>query len=291
MGEPRREIFHQIQKKARTDGAEGSRQPPTAEYLTRHALESFLDRLTQTEHGEDFVLKGGILLAAYGARRPTKDVDAEAISSSVTVGNIAQILSDIAAVEADDGVEFGLGSLGVQEIREQAEYPGLRVRVNISIGTFNGQVLWDISTGDPIVPMPRMVKVPRVLGDDIEMLGYAPETVLAEKGVTILERGTTSTRWRDHVDIVRLAETYDVDEDLLLASAQAVADYRGVDLKPVGPMLDGYGSISQPKWAAWRHKEGFEDICEESLDAQGAAAAAVLDPVFARAHTTAPKPS
>ena len=78
-----------------------------------------------------------------------------------------------------------------------------------------------------------------MLGDDIELLGYAPETVLAEKGVTILERGTTSTRWRDYVDIVRLAEIYDVDDDLLLASAQAVAGYRGVDLKPVGSMLDG----------------------------------------------------
>jgi hypothetical protein len=135
------EIFNQIQKQARTDGLEARRQPPTAEYLTRHALESFLDRLTHTEHAEDFVLKGGILLAAYGARRPTKDVDAEAISSSVTADNIAQIVNDIAGVQADDGVEFDLDSLDVQEIREQAEYPGLRVRVNISIGTFGGKVL------------------------------------------------------------------------------------------------------------------------------------------------------
>lgn len=66
-------IFNQIQKKARADGIEASRQPPTSEYLTRHALESFLDRLTRTAHVADFVLKGGILLAAYGARRPTGD--------------------------------------------------------------------------------------------------------------------------------------------------------------------------------------------------------------------------
>ncbi len=45
------EVFHQIQKKARTDSVAASRQPPTAEYLTRHALESFLARLTRTEHG------------------------------------------------------------------------------------------------------------------------------------------------------------------------------------------------------------------------------------------------
>ncbi len=84
------------------------------------------------------------------------------------------------------------------------------------------------------------------------------------------------------VDIVRLASIYDVDDDLLLASAQAVADYRGVHLTPVGPILAGYGSISQPKWAAWRRKEGLEHICEQSLDAHVAATAVVLDSVFAR---------
>ncbi|MFT4216320.1 MAG: nucleotidyl transferase AbiEii/AbiGii toxin family protein, partial [Micropruina sp.] len=46
--------------------------------------------------------------------------------------------------------------------------------------------------------------IDRVLGDPIELLGYAPETTIAEKGVTILERGITS-RWRDYVDIVQLA--------------------------------------------------------------------------------------
>ena len=284
------EVLHAIQRKARDDSVAARRQPPTAEYLTRHALESFLDRLTQTNHGKDFVLKGGVLLAAYGARRLTKDIDAEAISSTVTAGTIARIVSDIAAVPADDGVAFDLRSLDVQEIREEAEYPGLRVRVNISIGSFAGRVVWDISTGDPIVPTANMVTVPRTLGDPIEMLGYSPDTVLAEKGVTILERGTTSTRWRDYVDIVRLAEMYDMDDDLLLAAAQAVADYRGVDLTAVGPMLAGYGNISQPKWAAWRRKEGLEEICDESLDAQVAAVAAVLDAVFAQEGAAAPGP-
>ena len=39
----------------------------------------------------------------------------------------------------------------------------------------------------------------------------APETTVAEKGVTILERGITSTRWRDFVDIVQLAEQHGID--------------------------------------------------------------------------------
>ena len=75
------------------------------------------------------MLKGGILLAVYGVRRPTKDVDAEAISASVTAEHIEQVVRDIAAVEVDDGVSFDVSNHHGQEIREQAEYPGLRMRV------------------------------------------------------------------------------------------------------------------------------------------------------------------
>ncbi len=98
----------------------------------------------------------------------------------------------------------------------------------------------------------------------------------------MLERGITSTRWRDYVDIVCLASIYDVDDGLPLASAQAVADCRGVHLRLVGPMLAGYGTISQLKWAAWCCREGLGHICDQSVDAQFTATAAVLDPVFAR---------
>lgn len=78
------EVFKQLQRRARSVAGRSGEPAPTAEYLTRHALESFLDRLTQTEHADDFILKGGILLGVYGVRRPTKDVDAEAVSTSVT---------------------------------------------------------------------------------------------------------------------------------------------------------------------------------------------------------------
>jgi hypothetical protein len=72
-------VFRRIQSVARASAANRGTGAPTQEYLIRHTLESFLDRLTRTSHAGDFVLKGGVLLAAYGARRPTKDADANAI--------------------------------------------------------------------------------------------------------------------------------------------------------------------------------------------------------------------
>lgn len=278
------DVFRQLQIIARSDGAGAGKPAPTGEYLTRHGLESFLDRLARTAHAQDFILKGGILLAVYGVRRPTKDVDAEAINASVTAAHIERVVRDVATVAVDDGVLFDVASISVQEIRERAEYPGLRMRVKAAISDHSITVAWDISTGDPVIPLPKLVKVPRVLGEPIEMLGYAPETIVAEKGVTILERGITSTRWRDYVDIVRLGEEYGLDQDLLLDSAKAVARYRQVALGPIAAVVVGYGALGQAKWAAWRRKEGLEDTSEADLDDQMVKVSAVLDPVFSKAE-------
>ncbi|MEW1988099.1 nucleotidyl transferase AbiEii/AbiGii toxin family protein [Brevibacterium casei] len=279
------EVFRRIQSAARAAGTKVGTGAPTQEYLIRHTLESFLDRFSRTAHAEDFVLKGGILLAAYGVRRPTKDADANAIGADVTADHLIEVVHDINAIETGDGVTFDLGSLSVQEIREHADYPGFRVRVGASIGPWKGTAPWDVSTGDPIVPAPRQVRIDRILGDPIVLFGYAPETTIAEKGVTILERGITSTRWRDYVDIVQLGRQ-GIDSDELFRSALAVARYRGVTLEPVAPHVVGYGRIGQAKWAAWRRKERLEAVCEADLDEQMALVSSYLDPVFDLGDTT-----
>ncbi len=83
--------FREIQAAARSTAAKSGGNAPTQEYLIRHTLESFLDRLTRTTHHGQFVLKGGVLLAAYGARRPTRDADSNAISADVTAEHLVRV--------------------------------------------------------------------------------------------------------------------------------------------------------------------------------------------------------
>ncbi len=47
----------------------------TQELLQLYVLEGFLARLAASDLRDSFVLKGGVLLAAFDTRRPTKDVD------------------------------------------------------------------------------------------------------------------------------------------------------------------------------------------------------------------------
>lgn len=276
------DVYRQLQRTARSDAAKQKVAPNVQAYMLRHALESFLFRLSRTPHADDFVLKGGLLLGAYGVRRATKDADSNAVAADVTAEHLEVVVKDIAAVSVDDGVTFMLDTLAVQVIRDGADYPGMRVTVGVKIATWKGKVTWDVSTGDPIVPAPQRVTLDRVLGDPIHLVGYAPESTVAEKGVTILERGISSTRWRDFVDIVTLHHA-GLDADKLLAAVRAVADYRNVTLTPIGPAVAGYGEVGQAKWAAWRKKERLESVCEENLDDQMVRVAAILDPVFGTA--------
>jgi hypothetical protein len=47
---------------------------PTDELIQLYALECFLDRLVHSKFAETFILKGGVLLAALDARRPTVSI-------------------------------------------------------------------------------------------------------------------------------------------------------------------------------------------------------------------------
>ena len=281
-GGPRtgQQVFHELQRLARAEGRASGKPVAAQEYLTRHTLESFSDRLNMTGHAKNFILKGGLLLGAYDVRRPTKDVDSNAISASVSEEWLTQVARDVAECDPHDGVTFDSNAITVETIREQDGYRGVRLGMPAMIGTARAELAWDVSTGDPIVPPPRLIQLQRVLGDPIPIWSYAPETTVAEKAVTILERGITSTRWRDYVDIVQLHRRQMINQDTLREAVEAVANYRGVKLRNVNQVIAGYGDLSQAKWAAWRRKNKLQDVCEEQLDDQMKLVAEILNPVF-----------
>ena len=74
------------------------------------------------------------------------------------------------------------------------------------------------------------------------------ETIIAEKSVTILQRGTTSTRWRNFVDMRHLARTYPFHAGTLRIAVEAVAQHRQVTLRPLAAVTDGYDVVAQNKW-------------------------------------------
>ena len=247
-----------------------SQKRATAELLQLYVLEGFLRRIVRSRHDERLVLKGGLLLAAFDLRRPTRDVDLLALRTDNDPEIVGRLVVDVASVEIEDGVEFLKDAITVGTIRDSDVYPGVRAVVEARLATARVTFSVDVNVGDPVVPAPTRTVVPGLLGDEsVNMLAYPRSMVVAEKLVTVLQRGRASTRWRDFADLFALVEGA-LPEAEVIEAVHAVASHRGVTLRPLSEVLDGMPTEAQRYWATWRARHGAESRVPEDF-------AAVLD--------------
>lgn len=236
-----------------------------AEYITLYALEGFLSRLAASEFAAEFVLKGGVLMAAFAARRPTRDVDLAAHGFPNDIPSVERRVLGIIAVRVEDGLEFDLASVRGEPIRDEADYNGVRVKITASLATAQVALHIDVNFGDPIWPAPTEAVLPLLLGGSLRLAGYPDHMVLAEKIVTAIERGELNTRWRDFTDIAALARTRSISGAVLREAIETVARYRQVEVEPLGPLLTGMPVPAQRKWETWRKKQRLEGTTPASF--------------------------
>lgn len=127
------------------------------------------------------MLKGGVLLAAFGVRRPTRDIDFQATGVDADLAGIKKLVGGIANVALDDGVVFHTADMGAETIREENIYPGVRVNFTASLATARLHLHVDVNIGDPVKPPAEAVQLPRLLGGDLHLLGFPLAMVHAEK--------------------------------------------------------------------------------------------------------------
>ncbi len=263
-----------LRKKARED------RRPVDELLQLYILESFLARLAATRFVERLVLKGGVLLPAFGERRPTRDIDLQAQAFDNDPEAIRLAIVQIAAVDLDDGVVFDVESATTEVIRDEDAYHGVRVTMTARLATARPHFHVDVSVGDPITPAPENAHLPRLLGGEIVVRGYPLAMVLSEKIVTAIARGTANTRWRDFADMYMLARHHAIDGTQLGRSIRDVALHRHVELVPLDRVLAGYGGIGQQRWAAWRRKQRLDDRLPDQFSEAVMAVVDFADPAI-----------
>lgn len=275
MTDTARRRYRELQALARAEGR------PADELMTLYALEGFLSRLVRTDHRDTFVLKGGMLLAALHTRRPTRDIDVQALDFDIDVAHVLDVVDDVVTIDVVDGLRFDRETIAAEPIRDHDDYPGVRVAIEAALATAVLKLKLDVSVGDPIIPDPEVVQVPRVLGGpSIAMLGFPLPMVLAEKVITALERGTASTRWRDFGDILLLCRAHDVNGDELARAVGAVAHHRGADLRPLTEVLDGFADQVQDRWARWVSRSQLDDRLPDRFTEVLAVVEAFADPVL-----------
>ncbi len=255
-------------------------QRPVDELLHLYVLEAFLDRLANSRFAEQLVLKGGVLLAAFGERRATRDVDLQAQSVESDVGVALAMACEIASVPIDDGVMFEIEMATAEQIRDEEIYAGVRVTMTARLASARQHFHIDLNVGDPITPAPKQVRLPRLLGGEVLLRGYPLAMVHAEKIVTAVARGTVNTRWRDFADIYMLARRHAIDGTELVRSARRVSEHRRVQIVPLSVVLASYGQIGQQRWAAWCRRQRLEDRLPEQFRDVVAAVIDFADPAI-----------
>jgi hypothetical protein len=255
---------------------------PTDELIQIYALEGFLARLAVSEHADRLVLKGGVLLAAFDTRRPTRDIDFQGQQIPNDETYLRDLVLGIAAIGLDDGLEIDLDDVAVETIRDEDAYSGVRIVFGALLSVARLRLHVDINVGDPIWPGPQPVPLPRLLGGHIELVGYPLTMVLAEKLVTAIQRGIANTRWRDFTDVYLLSRHHDVAGAELTEAISHVAVHRQAQLAPLSEVLDGYAELAQARWRAWRRKQRLDDRLPEGFDELLDAVIAFADPVVNR---------
>jgi hypothetical protein len=271
-----RSRYFALQRLAREQGRD------TQELLVLYALEGSLARLVASGHGDRFVVKGGMLLAAFGQRRPTRDLDVHAQELANDAQTVRRLIADVAGTEVADGLRFDVAATTAEVIREGDDYSGVRVALDAFLHTARLKVKVDVNIGDPIWPAPVVVNLPRLLdGEPLVLRGYPLPMVLAEKLVTAVARGTANTRWRDFADVYLLTRSHDLVGSETVEALSVVARHRGVQLVPLAPLLDGFPDLGQRKWSAWRAKQELTDRLPESFGDVIDAVTSFADPAIA----------
>lgn len=193
-------------------------------------LERLLERISVSKYRQNFILKGGFLIAAMVGldTRATMDMDATIKGWPVNEESIKNMFLDICKIDLQDDVTFEFKKIG--EIREGDDYTGYRVSLSANYPPMAVPLKLDITTGDKITPREIEYRFKLLLEDrGIPVLAYNLETVMAEKLETVVSRGDQNTRPRDYYDIYILAKMQykNIETEYLRAALDATSKKRG----------------------------------------------------------------
>lgn len=197
--------------------------------LQNYMMERFLERVSASQYKDNFILKGGFLIAAMVGidLRSTMDMDTTIKGIPVDRETIERIINEILEIDVGDNVTFIIKS--ITNIHNVSDYDDFRVGIEAKFFTMRVNMKLDITTGDVIIPREVGYSFKLMFEDrHIDIKAYNINTILAEKIETILSRNVSNTRARDFYDVYILLTTrmYDIDRNELKQAIAKKAEER-----------------------------------------------------------------
>jgi len=252
---------------------------PFSELLQYFAMERFLYRLSKSSHQKKFILKGALTLLAWrvSATRPTMDIDFLGMTDN-RIEVIVAIVQDICRQSVEpDGLLFDPDSVEGEDIVNDAEYSGVRIRFRGTLGTARLTMQLDIGFGDVIVPAPEILVYPVILDLPApEMKAYTRESVVAEKFEAMIKLGLLNSRVKDFFDIWLLSRQFDFPGVMLAQAITETFANRGTAMvaEPVA-FSEAYAgdAARQTQWQGFIRRNRLRELPASFTEIVGANAA------------------
>lgn len=185
----------------------------------RYILEEFARKISKSKHKNSIVLKGGFVVSALLGidERKTRDIDFTYNSTIYSIDEIRCIIEDICSTDTDSFFNYEIASISEEQLDDH--YSGYSCLLDAINGKARLHLKLDISNNSLIYPKGIETKVHSFIDDDnIDVLSYPIENIIAEKYETTLDRGEFNSRIRDLFDVHFLyQENHHLIDDKLLA--------------------------------------------------------------------------
>ena len=150
-----------------------------------------------------FTLKGATLFLVWAGKefRATRDVDLLGPGEGDHVAVRASVTAICAIADPADGLRFDPETIRIDDIRDEQDYGGVRVKLVARLGTARIPLQVDIGFGDVIYPGRQEADYPTLLDHAAPHLWtYPRETTIAEKFEAMVRLGAANSRMKDFWD-------------------------------------------------------------------------------------------
>ena len=234
--------------------------------LLRYFQERFLYRLAISEFSDRFILKGGLLLICLKMprSRPTKDIDFLAEEIKNDPAELEHIFRSITAISCNDGVKFISSSLISEKIKENADYEGIRIKIDATLGQARKKLQMDIGFGDVIIPRAIQMEFPTLLEEKPPRIKvYSIESIISEKFEAMVKLAMVNSRIKDFYDIYTLSVSYNFQSDRLKKAIESTFQRRKTfipDNLLVFRLEFHKDEEKQRQWSAFLRKSRLHDV-------------------------------
>ncbi len=234
------------------------------------------------------MLKGALMLNVWeqtSLSRPTLDIDVLAKRIGNDVESIVRAVQEICSQTVEpDGITFDPVTVRGEQIAEEAEYEGVRVRLRGSLGNARLSLQLDVGFGDVVIPAVEEMDYPAILDFPPPRLrGYSKESTVAEKFEAAVRHGDVNSRMKDFFDIWFLSRQFDFDGATLAKAIKEVFSRRGTEPPPEAvPLSPAFAEDPSraAQWRAFRNRNRLDSAPESFADLM-VAVVAFLKPVAA----------